>query len=129
MKARIVSAFALVLLASQAFAQQELSLVGTWTGPRERIAKVEGYKDGVATLVITEQKGRTFKGRLTISGAAGNVNDELWGAFTPGHRLVLGADEEGVYSFMLIDQNTLDYCYVEAGASPRAVCARLTRKR
>jgi len=130
MKARIVFAIALsMLLLGPAAAQNEVSLVGTWIGQRERIAKVEGYKDGPATLVITEQKGRTFKGRLTISGASGNVNDDLWGAFTPGHRLMAGADDEGVYSFMLVDENTLDYCYVEAGASPRAVCARLTRKR
>jgi hypothetical protein len=39
-----------------------------------------------------------------------------------------GADEEGVYSFELVNNNTLDYCYVEAGASPRAVCPRLKRK-
>jgi hypothetical protein len=30
---------------------------------------------------------------------------------------------------VLINPNTLDYCYVEAGKAPRAVCARLVRKR
>src|SRR5258705_4289354 len=117
MKARIIAAFALSMLVSQAFAQsaQEVSLVGTWTGQRERIAKVEGYRDGVATLVITEQKGLTFKGYLNRSNADGDVKEDLWGAFTPGARLMAGADDEGVYSFMLIDINTLDHCYVECG--------------
>ena len=41
----------------------------------------------------------------------------------------LGSDEEGTYIFNLVDQNTLDYCYSETGASPRSVCARLTRQR
>jgi hypothetical protein len=129
MKTRIVAAIAMSLLVSPATAQQEVSLVGTWSGPRERIAKVEGYRGGVATLVVTEQKGRAFKGYLNRSNADGDVKEDFWGAFTPGARLMAGADDEGVYSFMLIDVNTLDYCYVEAGASARAVCARLTRKR
>jgi hypothetical protein len=129
MNARIVFAIAMSMLVIPASAQQDISLVGTWTGQRERIAKIEGYKDGLATLTITEQKGRTFKGRLTITGTAGNVDDELWGAFTPGNRLMMGADDEGVYTFTLVNRNTLDYCYVESGKSPRAVCARLTRKK
>jgi hypothetical protein len=124
-----VAAIALSLLVSPVAAQQEVSLVGTWTGPRERIAKVEGYRGGLATLVVTEQKGRAFKGYLHRANADGDVKEDFWGAMTPGARLIAGADDEGVYSFMLINRNTLDYCYVESGASPRAVCARLTRKK
>ena len=30
------------------------SLLGTWTGQRDRIAKVEGRRGGLATLVITQ---------------------------------------------------------------------------
>ena len=130
MKTRtVVAAIALSLLVSPAVAQREVSLVGTWTGQRERIAKVEGYRGGVATLVVTEQKGRAFKGHLHRANADGDVKEEFWGAFTPGARLMAGADDEGVYSFMLINRNTLDYCYVESGAAARAVCARLVRKR
>ena len=128
MKTFIFSAIALSLLAGPALAQEKVSLVGTWTGQRERIAKVEGYRDGVATLVITEQKGRTFKGYLNRANADGDVKEDLWGAFTPGGRLMVGSDEEA-YSFALVNANTLDYCYVEAGRSPRSVCARLSRKR
>lgn len=115
--------------APAALAAEKVSLVGTWTGQRERIAKVEGLREGVATLVITEQKGRTFKGHLNRSNKDGDVKEELWGAFTPGGRLMVGSDEEGTYSFALVNANTLDYCYVESGNSPRSVCARLSRKR
>jgi hypothetical protein len=125
----IIAVVAMSLLVSPATAQQEVSLVGTWSGERDRSAKVEGYRSGTATLVITEQKGRAFKGYLLRSNADGDVKEDLWGAFTPGARLMAGADDEGVYSFMLVDVNTLDYCYVEAGKAPRAVCARLVRKR
>lgn len=129
MKTVIVIASALCMLAGDAFAQREVSLVGTWTGQRERSAKIEGYRGGLATLVITEQKGRAFKGYLSRANKEGDEKEELWGAMTPGGRLIAGADDEGTYSFLLINTNTLDYCYVESGKGPRAVCARLMRKR
>jgi hypothetical protein len=129
MKTVIVIASALCMLAGEALAQREVSLVGTWTGQRERSAKIEGYRGGLATLVITEQKGRAFKGYLARANKEGDEKEELWGAMTPGGRLIAGADDEGTYSFLLINPNTLDYCYVESGKGPRAVCARLMRKR
>jgi len=39
----------------------EVSMVGTWTGHRERIASTEGYREGTATLVVTEQTGLTLQ--------------------------------------------------------------------
>lgn len=129
MKEFIFAGVILSVLLAPASAQDRVSLLGTWTGQRERIAKGEGYKDGLATLVITEQKGRTFKGYLTRANPDGDVKEDLWGAFTPGGRLMVGSDEEGIYSFTIVNGNTLDYCYVEAGPTARSVCARLTRKR
>ena len=125
---RYILVLATMLSAMPALGQEEISLLGTWTGQRERIAKVEGYREGLATLVITEQKGRTFVGSLNRANADGDVKEDLWGAFAPGGNLIVGSDEEGTYAFHLMDLNTLDYCYTEAGASPRAVCARLTRQ-
>lgn len=129
MKMLLTSAMLVSLFAGEALAAENINLLGTWTGPRERIAKADGLREGTATLVITEQKGRTFKGYLNRSNKDGDVKEDLWGAFTPGGRLMVGSDEEGIYSFALINANTLDYCYVEAGNSPRSVCARLSRKR
>jgi hypothetical protein len=134
MTARFVPMLAFVLIATAPIApelqaQEKLSLVGTWTGQRERMAKVEGYRDGLATLVITEQQGRAFKGYLARANKDGDVKEELWGAFTPGGRLIVGSDEEGYYWFTLVNTNTLDYCYAEAGAGARTTCARLTRQK
>jgi hypothetical protein len=126
---RIFAAAALCLLATPVLAQQDLSLVGTWSGQRERMAKVEGYRDGLATLVITEQKGRAFKGYLSRSNKDGDVKEDLWGAFTPNGHLMVGSDEEGFYWFTLVTVDTLDYCYSEAGKSARTTCARLIRQK
>jgi hypothetical protein len=129
MKALIYSLIVATLASAPAFGADEPSLVGTWTGQRDRIAKVEGRRGGLATLVITEQQGNTFVGHLKRSNPTGDEDEPLWGAFTPGAQLMMGADEEGTYIFRLIDEHTLDYCYTEAGPSARAVCARLARQR
>ena len=50
MKKHLLAAIALSLFATPVVAQEKLSLVGTWTGQRERMAKVEGYREGLATL-------------------------------------------------------------------------------
>jgi len=132
MRTTTVLALSLLLAVSTglpAVAADPPSLVGTWSGPRERIAKVEGHVAGTATLVITDQQGMTFTGHLVrdYEGAV-DIEEGLWGAFTPGGKLIVGADEEGIYSFALVDADTLDYCYVESGAAARAVCARLARQ-
>ena len=128
MKAAMYSLIAAALVSGPAISADEPSLVGTWTGQRDRIAEVEGRRGGLATLVITEQQGNTFAGRLKRSNPTGDEEEPLWGAFTPSGRLMMGSDDEGTYIFQLIDQNTLDYCYSETGSSPRSVCARLVRK-
>jgi hypothetical protein len=128
MKALIYSVVVAALLAEGALAA-DVSLVGTWTGQRDRMAKAEGRRGGLATLVVTEQQGNTFVGRLKRANQTGDEEEPLWGAFTPGGDLMMGADDEGTYIFRLIDQNTLDYCYSETGRAPRAVCARLSRQR
>src|SRR6201982_2800766 len=129
MKALVYSLIVASLLAGRALRADVPSLVGTWSGQRDRIAKVEGRRGGLATLVITQQQGNTFVGHLKRSNPAGDEDEQLWGAFAPDGQLMMGSDEEGTYIFRLVDQNTLDYCYSEAGSSPRSVCARLTRQR
>jgi len=128
MKALIGSLIVVVALSASALAAEAPSLVGTWTGQRDRIAKAEGRRGGLATLVITKQEGNTFAGHLKRSNPTGDEDEPLWGAFSPGGHLIMGSDDEGFYIFSLVDQNTLDYCYSETGASPRTVCTRLARQ-
>lgn len=129
MKALLCAATFAILVATPVLGADSVSLVGTWTGQRDRMAKVEGRRGGMATLVITEQQGYTFVGHLKRSNPTGDEQEPLWGAFTPGGRLIMGSDDEGYYIFALIDQDTLDYCYSESAPSPRTVCARLIRQR
>jgi hypothetical protein len=123
-----VAAVAAIAFAGSSDAASTLSLQGSWVGHRERIAAKDGYKTGLAKLTVTQQKGLTFKGTLTRYNPDGNVTEPLVGAFTPGGALGNGADEEGMYSFKLIDNSTLDYCYTESGKTYRTTCARLRKR-
>ena len=71
MKARVYSAIFACLVSTPVLSANSVSLIGTWTGQRDRIAKVEGRRGGLATLVITEQQGNTFVGRLKRSNTSG----------------------------------------------------------
>jgi hypothetical protein len=130
MKKHLLAALGLVVAGSPVLAADP-NLIGAWTGERERIAANEdGYTKGPLTLVITGQEGRTFTGHLTRTYPdKDDIDEGLWGAFTPDGNLMVGADDEGTYAFKLVDDDTLDYCYSEAGGTARAVCARLTRRR
>ena len=67
MKALLDSLILAALVSGPALSADVPSLVGTWTGQRDRIAKVEGRRGGLATLVITQQQGNTFVGHLKRS--------------------------------------------------------------
>src|SRR5262245_59254407 len=75
MKAILYSATFAVLVSTPVFSADSVSLVGTWAGQRDRIAKIEGRRGGLATLVITEQQGNTFVGRLKRSNPTGDEEE------------------------------------------------------
>ena len=62
MKAVLYSAIALIVASTPALADS-VSLIGTWVGQRDGVAKAEGPRGGLATLVITEQQAGTFADR------------------------------------------------------------------
>ena len=80
MKVLVYSLLIAALVSESAVSADVPSLVGTWTGQRERIAKVEGRRGGLATLVITEQQGNTYAGRLKRSHQSGDEEEPLWWA-------------------------------------------------
>jgi len=78
MKALFYAATLAILVSTSVFGADAVSLVGTWTGQKDRIAKVEGRRGGPATLIITEQPGNTFIGRLKRSNVSGDEEEPLW---------------------------------------------------
>jgi hypothetical protein len=107
---------------------EEFSIVGTWTGPNEQITSTGGSGSGTSTLTVTEVSGLTFTGTMSWSTPESDGSDPLVGAFSPGGSLIAGGDQEGVYSFALVNAKTLDYRYVESGDRYLATCSRLKKQ-
>jgi hypothetical protein len=74
MKALMYSLIIATLVSEPAISADVPSLVGTWTGQRDRIAKVEGRRGGLATLVITEQQLAPAKGCPYLLKALGPIS-------------------------------------------------------
>ena len=110
-------------------------LTGTWTGTTEAVVRGDTlHHDGGAEpyLSATEliwtiegQDGRRFWGNV----ASGENAQNLVGVIANDRTTILSAYHGG-YSFMtLVDESTIDLCYVESGTESQvAACTTYTRE-
>jgi hypothetical protein len=125
-----VAVFALeaLCLAAPALAQDGLSMVSTWTGTAEGVGTMDGWYSGYVTFVITEQRGSAFKGYVLYPEQSREARNEFVGVVALDGRTVTTADEDGITTGFLIDPNTYEQCYFEAGEDAKVACLRLTRQ-
>jgi len=119
----------IALLAGPALAQDAPNLVGTWKGSSDGIGKELGWIANEAVLEITEQRGRSFKAKVSYPDAKGaSESQDLIGTITPGGKDVYLVDEDGIH-IASIDGNNLDSCYLEADDDDAmALCIRFTKQ-
>ncbi len=122
-------ALAALCFAAPALAQHGPSMVGTWTGRAEGVGTKDGWYSGNVTFVITEQRGAAFKGHVLYPEQSSEIRNEFVGALAMDGRTVTTADEDGITTGFLIDPNTYEQCYFEAGEDAKVACLRLTRQR
>lgn len=121
-------AFAALCFVAPALAQGGPFMVGTWTGRTEGVGTKDGWSNGNITWVITEQRGPALKGHVFYSEQGSQGRSEFVGAIAMDGRTVTTADEDGFTTGFLIDPNTLEQCYIEAGEDAKVTCMRLTRQ-
>ena len=119
----------LAMLAVPAMAQEAPNLVGTWKGTSDGIGKEQGWLSGDVVLEVTEQKGRSFKAKISYPDAKGAAEtEELIGTITPGGKDIFLVDEDGIHIASLEGGN-LDSCYLEADDDDAmAVCVRFAKQ-
>lgn len=135
----------LVMACCQAAAAQQLpDLTGTWTPSKgahiidgesrhaesgtEAVAGDDSLRTHKSDFVFRfeKQDGRTFWG--TLSSA--KVSERLIGAISVDGRRFVMADEDGTFDGTVVDNDTLDYCYVHVTPTDRAVaCGLLVRQK
>lgn len=119
------------LLATPALAQDAAApnIVGTWKGDSDGLSQKYGWVTGPVTLVVSEQRGRSFKASMTYPAEKGGTQTEkLVGTLTPDGKNVLLAGDDTIH-IAVLQGTTLDACYLEPGDNDGvAVCARLLKQ-
>lgn len=131
MKALIVAAALVAPLAvtAPAFAQQGPSLVGSWKGPSDGVGKESGYVTADYGLVIEEQRGRSFKGKVIYPVPGGTKSEPIHGTVTPDLKTVYVVGDDGIHIGALQPGGALDLCYLESSDDDAlALCARLSKQ-
>lgn len=122
--------FSAPVVSTPVLADEVVSLVGTWSGNGEGVSLTEGWRAGPAKIVVSEQKGRAFKGQVVYEKADGSEGaSDLLGAIAPDGKSVVMAQDDGQLTATLQSSDILDICYLETGADAMAVCTRLDRQK
>lgn len=124
MRRLLVLGFLAIGSLGTAHAADAPSLLGTWTGKGPSISNEAGWETERAyTLVITEQRGQVFKGHSEYTGG----QEDIFGVIRADGRSVLIDDDDGMFALSLLGPDSMEVCYVEAGADAIATCTTLAR--
>jgi hypothetical protein len=142
----IPGALALVAcIASMASADQIPNLKGRWVGKTHTIVagvaphwpsnrgtfERPGLFEKDLAIEVTGQEGRRFWGMQTITGAGEKTDEPMIGVLTGrDNKTVVLVDRDGYLDGQLIDDNTLSFCYKQAGGqtgSSVVSCSQIKR--
>ena len=132
-----------LLICQSSWAQQVPNLIGTWVGetndavigagthyPSGKAGEIRFLKS-VVTYKFDQQKNRAFSGTFTIAGhtvpIVGSMSADMVGGAM--------ADQDGTYSFKVLNPNQLAVCFATTTTAPKnkdagpvADCHEVTRK-
>ena len=146
-KAAQIFGLTLVVIASSSAlaADPTLDVKGEWIGKTYTIVAGSGGhwptnkgtfdKPGLfekdLVIEVTGQEGRRFWGLQTLSGNGENTQEPMIGELTgANNRTVVIVDTDGYLNGQLVDDNTLSFCYTQAGGkSQQSVvsCSKIKR--
>jgi len=109
------------------FAQPIPNLIGTWVGetndavigggshyPNGKSGEIRFLKSSV-TYKFDQQKNRAFSGTFTIAGQTVPIVGSLSADLTSGAM----ADQDGTYSFRILNSNQLAVCFATTTTAPK----------
>ncbi len=126
-----------------------VSLVGTWLGESNTVTSKWGYGSGTRTLVVVDQHGTEFTGENTFtfrsdkpipasklnstydaSSGIVKASKKIIGTYNPEVGFINIAEVDGGGTFMgkLLDKDTMEITFTEAGEYARVFRVKLTRQ-
>lgn len=133
----------ILLICQPSWAQQVPNLIGTWVGetndavigagthyPNGKSGEIRFLKS-VVTYKFDQQKNRAFSGTFTIAGHTVPIVGSMSADMVSGAM----ADQDGTYSFKVLNPNQLTVCFATTTTAPKnkdagpvADCHEVTRK-
>ncbi len=103
------------------------NLKGTWKGMNYTLSDLKGYRQWEKVIHITEQKDRRFSGHFKYSEG----RRDFFGIVFNDNRTLLwvSTKSNGLSPGRLLDEDTLDVCYVESGAEATVGCTLFSRQK
>ena len=103
------------------------SLKGVWKGMNYTLSDLKGFKEWEKTIHITEQKDRRFRGHFDYSEGRKN----FFGIVFNDNRTMLwvSSTSKGLSPGRLLDEDTMDVCYVESGKEATVGCTLFKRQK
>jgi hypothetical protein len=111
-----------------------MGLIGQWSGESNVVSAKYGFAKGQRTITIKDQQGTEFTGENTwVSSQNGQpmrATEKLIGSYDPatGCVYISEVDDTGLMVGKLLDRDTLEIVYMEAGADATTFRAVLKRQ-
>jgi hypothetical protein len=99
-------------------------VTGTWSGAGPAVSESEGWETSrSASLAITEQRGRVFRGEVKYEGGG----EEFVGVIQADGKTILISNDDGHVTAYLSSPAEMEVCYIEGGDDATATCTTMTR--
>ncbi len=125
MRRIIIAAGVCLAFSTAAHAADAPELTGTWNGSGPSVSENEGWEtDRSASMLITEQRGRVFRGEVTYEGGG----EEFLGIVQADGKSILISNDDGHVNATLTGADEMEVCYVEGGDDAIANCTLMKRQ-
>ncbi|WP_191059658.1 hypothetical protein [Geminicoccus harenae] len=124
MRASIWALVAVLSSGAAAYAQEVPELSGTWSGTGPAVSATEGWEASrSASMAITEQRGRVFRGEVKYEGG----EEDFVGVIQADGKTILMSNDDGNVTAYLSSPSEMEVCYIEGGDEAMAACTAMTR--
>ena len=122
-----IASFFFFFSLSHIFAENTVNLVGTWEGTNKSYSLEKGHRNWSKKITIYEQKEKIFKGTFKYSGGKRNFLGVI--RFDNKTFYWVSSGGKGYIHGEILDIDTIEACYIEAGKNAAVGCTILKRKK
>ena len=122
-----IISFYFIFSLSYIFAENIVNLVGVWEGTNKSYSLEKGHRIWYKKITIYEQNQKIFKGVFKYSGGERNFLGVI--RFDNKTFYWVSSKGKGYIHGEILNNDTIEACYIEAGKNAAVGCTILRRKK